>query len=198
MSKSRGNFYTLRDLAAKGYQARVMRFLMLSVHYRKPLNFTFEALERSQTAITRLDDLVCRLERQRLPAGSDASLRSRIDAARAGMIAALDDDLNAAGALGDLFDLVREVHTALDAGRAGADDAAALTDLMVSFGRITGLRFGQAEILDAEVEEQIRRRTDARGRRDFAEADRIRQQLADRGILLEDTPQGVHWKRRRA
>ena len=198
MSKSRGNFYTLRDLTAKGYQARVLRFLMLSVHYRKPLNFTFEALERSQTAITRLDDLVCRLERQRLPAGSDASLRSRIDAARAGMIAALDDDLNAAGALGDLFDLVREAHTALDAGRAGADDAAALADLMASFGRITGLQFGQAEIIDAEVEEQIRHRADARGRRDFAEADRIRQQLSDRGILLEDTPQGVHWKRRRA
>ncbi len=164
MSKSRGNFYTLRDLRARGFEPRTIRFLLLSVHYRKPLNFTFEALAQSRTALTRLDDL--------------------------------DADLNTAGALGRLFDLVRETNAALDAGRAGAEDAAQVRETLAMFERITGLRTGEQEMLDEEIEALIRKRAEARGRRDFAEADRIREALGARGILLEDTPQGVRFKRK--
>jgi cysteinyl-tRNA synthetase len=196
MSKSRGNFYTLRDLRARGFEPRTIRFLLLSVHYRKPLNFTFEALAQSRTALTRLDDLAFRIARQPLPPGSDPALAAAIAAARAGIVEDLDADLNAAGALGRLFDLVRETNAALDAGRAGAEDAAQVRETLAMFERITGLRTGELEMLDEEIEALIRKRAEARGRRDFAEADRIREALGARGILLEDTPQGVRFKRK--
>ncbi len=196
MSKSRGNIYTLRDLWAKGYDPRSIRYLLLSVHYRKPLNFTLEALVQSQAALSRLDDLVLRLQRQQAPPGSDAGFRARVAAARAGLVEALDADLNTAGALGHLFDLVRETHSALDGGRAGREDLEAAGEVLGVFGRVFGIRLGERGILDQEIEDLIRRRTEARARKDYAEADRVRSDLQERGIILEDTPQGVVWKRK--
>ncbi len=195
MAKSRGNFYTLRDLQERAFDPREIRYLLLSVHYRKPLNFTFEALAQSRSALNRLDDLVFRLERQAPAEGGDPALRARVAESREGLVEALDADLNTAGALGHLFDAVREAHSALDAGRAGREEIAAVRQLLGEFERITGLHLGRQAILDDEVEELIRRRTAARAGRDYAEADRIRELLGTRGILLEDTPQGVRWKR---
>jgi cysteinyl-tRNA synthetase len=195
MSKSRGNVYTLRDLRARGFNPREIRYLLSSVHYRKPLNFTFEALAQSRAALTRLDDLAFRIDRQPPSAGSDPALRASLAEARAGILEALDADLNTAGALGHLFDAVREAHSSLDAGRAGSEEVAAVRDLLALFERVFGMRLGQEEILDAEVEDLIRRRTEARARREYAEADRIRDLLGARGIVLEDTPQGIRWKR---
>jgi cysteinyl-tRNA synthetase len=148
MSKSLGNFYTLRDLREKGYEPRSIRFLMLSAHYRKPLNFTFEALGQARAALERLDDLVHRLESERPPAGSDPALQAAADRARSGIAGSLDNDLNTAGAMGHLFDLVREVNTALDAGRGGSADLAAVRGVLDAFEAVTGIRAGQPMVAD--------------------------------------------------
>jgi len=196
MSKSRGNIHTVRDLRQRGFDSRALRYLLLSVHYRKPLNFTFEGLAQSQAALSRLDDLAFRLEREDRPPGSHPELRAAAEAARAGMLETLDADLNTAGALGHLFDLVREAHSALDASRAGREDLKAIRETLAVFEAIFGIRLGQQGMLEAEIEALIKSRVEARASRDFAQADRIRDDLAQRGIVLEDTPQGVRWKRK--
>ena len=196
MSKSRGNFYTLRDLMGRGYGPRPIRYLLLSVHYRKPLNFTFEGLAQSQAALDRLDDLAFRLERQDLPPGGSAEFAAVARAAKDSMLEALDADLNIAGALGSLFDLVREANTLLDGGRAGRDDAAAARDVLAVFERVTGIGLGRRESLDRDIEAMVEKRNQARAARDYALADRLRDDLLARGIVLEDTPQGVRWKRK--
>ncbi len=196
MSKSRGNFYTLRDVRARGHDARAIRYLLLSVHYRKPLNFTFEGLVQSQAALGRLDDLALRLEQDRSPKGSGSGLGAKASEVRDAIVEALDSDLNTAGALGRLFDLARETHTALDASRAEEGDLQEVRKVLGIFETIFGISLGQRGILDEEVETLIRKRAKARAHRDFAEADRIRGDLLKRGIVLEDTPQGVRWKRR--
>jgi len=199
MSKSKGNFYTLRDLAARGYDMRVVRYLLLSVHYRKPLNFTFEGLSQAAAALVRIDDLALRLDAtaQHLDTeGGGVAARTRMSLE--GMTEALDDDLNTAGALGHLFDLVRETHTAIDAGRFGTRDLEAARQALSAFETIFGIKPGQRADLNAEIGNLIKKRGEARARKDFAAADRIRDELLERGIILEDTPQGVRWKRKGA
>jgi cysteinyl-tRNA synthetase len=198
MSKSKGNFFTLRDLMGRGYHPRPIRYLLLSGHYRKQLNFTFEGLSQAQAALSRLDDLAFRLARETLAEGEHAGLLQAAAAARQGMLEALDSDLNAAGALGALFDLVREANTALDAGVARRRDAAAVREVLSAFESIFGIALGEETAVDAEVEALIGQRQEARKARNWAEADRIRDVLQARDIVLEDTPQGIRWKRRGA
>jgi cysteinyl-tRNA synthetase len=196
MSKSLGNCYTFGDIREKGFEPRPLRYLLISSHYRSPLNFTFEGLRQSEAALARLDDLARRLEESVAPAGSDPDLAPKIAAARAGMLEALDADLNTAGALGRLFVLVREINSALDRGAAGQDDLAAAREVLTLFETVFGIRPGRIESLDDDVEALIKKRGEARARKDYAESDRIRADLLRRGIVLEDTPQGVRWKRR--
>ena len=199
MSKSKGNFYTLRDLAARGYDMRVVRYLLLSVHYRKPLNFTFEGLSQTAAALGRIDDLVLRLDATAQHLDTEGGgVAARVGESLEGMTEALDDDLNTAGALGHLFDLVRETHTAIDAGRFGTRDLEAARQALSAVETIFGIKPGQRADLNAEIENLIKKRGEARARKDFAAADRIRDELLERGIILEDTPQGVRWKRKGA
>jgi cysteinyl-tRNA synthetase len=197
MSKSKANFFTLRDLQARGFRPRPIRYLLLSAHYRKQLNFTFEGIGQAEAALSRLDDLADRLGRTALAAG-ESPLRPAAEKAGEDMLQALDNDLNTAAALAPLFDLVREAHSALDAGSARRGDAEAVRATLAVFERVFGIALGPETAVESDVEELIQKRQAARAARNFQEADRIRDLLASRGIVLEDTPQGVRTKKRGA
>jgi cysteinyl-tRNA synthetase len=200
MSKSLGNFYTLRDLCGeRGYSPESIRYLLASVPYRKGLNFTMDGLKSATTAIDRLRNFKLRLESAKLDDGLNPKLVTGSAEAMRAFRAALDDDLNTAEALAAIFEFVREANTALDHGdflslnRAGAlavlDDFDAFFDVLKPSASAGGLA-------DAEVEQLIAGRTAAKKARDFARADQLRAQLLEQGIILEDTKDGIRWKRK--
>jgi len=195
MSKSRGNFYTLRDLLAQGYDPRAIRYLLVSQHYRKPINFTLDGIAWAGTNLNRLGDCVRRLE---TPSGqgSNPALAALTQDARESFQAAMDDDLNSAAALGFVFELVREINAAADRSELPQENAAQLKSFFAELSAIFGLDLGASPALDQEVEALVGRREELRRSRRFAEADAIRNDLLRRGIALEDTPSGVRWKKR--
>jgi cysteinyl-tRNA synthetase len=200
MSKSLGNFYTLRDLLAKGYAPDAIRYLLAAVPYRKQLNFTEEGLHQAQASLERLRNFRLRLETDRLPEGENDRLAEVIGKAVEGFEAALEDSLNTAAALGVVFDTVRALNIAADGGDLRAGNAKAALALLSRFDEVFAVLEPSApaakqEDLGTWVETQIKARADARKRRDFAAADRIRKELHDRGVVLEDTKEGVRWKK---
>jgi len=195
MSKSAGNFFTLRDLLDRGLSPRAIRYLLQSVHYRKPLNFTLEGVEQARAALDRLDAFRHRLEHEPASAGR-SPLAGQVEATRARFDAALDDDLNSAEALGVLFELIREANSAYDRGEVRADDRVPLAALLDEVDAVFGLATGNSRLLDADVEALLKERQAAREARDYARADALRDTLAERGIVLEDTPHGMRWRRR--
>jgi cysteinyl-tRNA synthetase len=211
MSKSLGNFFTLRDLFAKGYKPSALRFALASVPYRRQLNFTFDGLQQAAAAVDRLRNFSDRLTREKFPEGNAPGMKERIAKAANDFDAALADDLNTAMALGAVYDLVREANIAIDKGEFRQGDVAAAKDFLTQFDRVfaviadtdaeklaaLGYGAGGGAMSDAEVEKMVAERQDARKRRDFAASDRLRKELADRGIILEDSRDGsVRWKRK--
>jgi cysteinyl-tRNA synthetase len=199
MSKSLGNFYTLRDLLEKGHKPAAIRYLLASVPYRRQLNFTFDGLKQAAVSVERLRNFKQRVETARLPEHSGDKVAALARTTTERMSAALEDDLNTAEALGAVFEMVREVNAAADRGELGRDSVPALLSLLKQFDEIFDVLredSGQEEgISEAEVEALIEKRAAAKRSRDFAQADAIRKQLADAGIFLEDTKDGVRWKR---
>jgi cysteinyl-tRNA synthetase len=199
MAKSLGNFYTVRDVLAE-HPAEVVRLFLLSSHYRSPLNYTFEALDEARGGLERLYNALRDLD-------IDSAAQPQDSAAWQGghqerFRVAMDDDFNTREALAVLFDLAREVNRCRETGelRQAADKAAQLLEL----GNILGLleqdpehfmRGSLAPEEEAEIEELLEQRQQARRERNFAEADRIRDTLHERGIALEDTPQGTKWRK---
>jgi cysteinyl-tRNA synthetase len=199
MSKSRGNFHTLRDLLARGLAPRAIRYFLLSSHYRKPLNFTLDGAAQAAQALERLDGFSGRLEAARPAAGGAPApapdLSGSVAGLREAFEAALDDDLNTAEALAAVFDMVRLVNAALDRGGADAAALEAARGLLAAFRYVFGLPARGEEPLPPDVAALVEDRRRARERRDWAEADRIRAEIQRRGLVIEDTPAGIRWKR---
>ncbi|HYL35003.1 MAG TPA: cysteine--tRNA ligase [Bryobacteraceae bacterium] len=199
MSKSAGNFYTLRDLSEMGYAPEAIRYLLASVPYRKKLNFTFDGLKAAATAIDRLRNFKMRLETEKFPAGASQALLDRTEAAARRYQESLDDDLNTAEALAALFEFVRDANTAMDSGEFRAGNLPPALELLDEFDKIFAVlepAEAKSGMSDSEAEQLVAERGQAKKNRDFARADHIRQHLLEAGIVLEDTKEGTRWKRK--
>lgn len=201
MSKSLGNTYTVPDIIAAGHRPSAVRYLLLSAHYRKQLNFTWDSLLQAEEAMRRLMDCLARLDTVTRD-GSHPAVHERVDTARHDFGEAMRADLNTAAALAAMFELVRALNSAIDAGDIGTGDLPVVRQAFDEFDRVLGiLSVRRAEdekppVPVDEIERLIEDRHAARRRRDFAAADRVRDDLAARGILLEDSPSGTRWKRK--
>lgn len=197
MAKSKGNMFNVPELVGEGFSPMSIRYLLMSVHYRKQLNFTKEGLHQAEAALRRVDDFLERLDE----IGAEGSLTPGIaDLTRRaldGFEHAMDDDLNTSAALASLFDLVKEGNIALSSSSITKEDAAEIAGTIEKMNSVFGV-FGRRkpEVLDADVERLIAERREARHRRDFTRADTIRDELDSQGILLDDTPTGTRWRRK--
>ncbi len=197
MSKSKGNFFTVRDVLQRGYSPRVLRYALVKEHYRNPLNFTFDGLDAARKELGRLEDFHARLEAASVAGTPPADLKTRLQGTRDRMEAALDDDLNLPEFRGAVFEQVNELNRLLDEGRI---DAAVLTDargLLDIFERITGVALRVEQALSPEEQGLLDARADARKRKDYKESDRLRDELKKLGVAVEDGPAGQRWKRTR-
>ena len=224
MSKSEGNFYTLRDLLLKGHKASAIRLALISVPYRHQYNFTFEGLTEATSAVERLRTFRQRLTSGGFAEGSNPALQTATERAQADYIAALANDLNTAEARAPIFELLRAANTAMDQGQLRAGDRDAILAVLASFDAVFDvMEDGDAEatrralewaeqegrlnevapellarqgLTDAAIEALVAERTQAKKQRNFARADQIRKELAEKGVVLEDSKDGVRWKRK--
>jgi len=195
MSKSLGNFYTLRDILDKGYSGKVVRYVLISTHYRQQLNFTFDSLEAARSALERYNDFIANLDSYS-GGKSDGSANEILHKTRRDFEAALDDDLNISGALGAVFDFIRDINRLKAEDKLSKEEKEKALELIRKFDTVLNFTTGKEVSLDLQVEALIQKRNDARKSKDFATSDKIRDQLVGMGIILEDTPQGVRWKRK--
>jgi cysteinyl-tRNA synthetase len=224
MSKSEGNFYTLRDLLLKGYKASAIRLALISVPYRHQLNFTFDSLIEATSAIDRLRTFQRRLTQGSFAPGSNPALKEAAAKAQAEYLAALSNDLNTAEARAPIFDLLRAANTTMDQGQLLADDRNAILAVLASFdavfdvmedrdaeptrravewaekaGRLADVApelLARQSLTDEAIDALVAERTLAKKQRNFARADQIRNELAGKGVVIEDSKAGVRWKRK--
>lgn len=198
MSKSAGNFFTLRDLLEQGFSPLQIRYALLSVPYRTKLNFTMKTLEDARHALERLELFFLRLGEVSASTSGFATAFGRrlVDEFMKSFQEAMDEDLNTAGALGALFTLIRDANTAIDNHELTADDASRISDAIQNVDKVLDISSRESQTLEADVESLINARLVARARRNFAESDRLRDQLLNMGIILEDTATGTRWRKK--
>jgi|CZKL01.1.fsa_nt_gi cysteinyl-tRNA synthetase len=224
MSKSEGNFYTLRDLLLKGYKASAIRLALISVPYRHQLNFTFEGLTEATNAIERLQTFHRRLKDGKFAPGANPALQAAAQSALAEYMVALSNDLNTAEARAPIFDLLRASNTAMDQGHFLAEDRDAVLSVLAKFdavfdviedrdeeptrravawaeqegrqGDVAPELLARQGLTDAEIDALVAERTQSKKHRNFARADQIRNELAAKGIVIEDSKDGARWKRK--
>jgi cysteinyl-tRNA synthetase len=199
MSKSLGNFYTLRDLLAMGHSPEAIRYILVSTPYRKQLNFTFENLKGAASTISRVRDFDYRLRSSVFAEGLNEQISDRAKKALEDFDRGLDDDLNTADALGAVFEFIRPANSAMDAGEFRAGNAAAAAELLARFDSIFDV-IRPSESADGlsedEIAAYIEERQKAKKAKDYKRADEIRNELLERGVILEDSKEGVRWKRK--
>ncbi|MCD7036557.1 cysteine--tRNA ligase [Metabacillus sp. GX 13764] len=198
MSKSLGNFITVHDIV-KIHDPQLLRFFMLSVHYRHPINYSEELLESTKNAHDRIKtaygNLQHRMESSTNLTDNDEEWLKNIHSFEETFIKEMDDDFNTANGISVLFDLTRSANYYLQEKNTSGKVIQAFLQQFDALGKVLGLSFSQTVLLDEEIDDLIQKRIDARKNRDFALADQIRDQLKDMNIILEDTSQGTRWKR---
>jgi cysteinyl-tRNA synthetase len=196
MSKSLGNFYTLRDLLKKGYSGLHVRYLLLSTHYRTQLNFTMQGLDAAKASLRRIEDFVLRLRRVNQERGE--GVEDLLSLADDRFFKALSEDLNISSALAALFDLLREINMRCDANSLSSEDARSVLALFKRWDEVLGLAIMQEK--DGEIPSELNilldRRETARREKNYAASDQIRNEIFKQGYVIEDTPSGARLKKR--
>ena len=198
MAKSKGNFYTLRDLIDRGYDPLAIRYLLVSVPYRKQLNFTFEGLDAARRSLDRIKEFLFRLKSSKFKPGRNPAISAVLTTARKQLDAALDDDLNTAQALAAVFGLIKEGNIALTEGALEEENRSEI----LQWFEVVEQRLGIVPTVEAlvqvdeKIDSLIAQRNEARRNRDFAKADRIKQELLDLDVIIEDTREGTKWRRK--
>lgn len=196
MSKSLGNFYTLRDLVKKGYTGRHIRYLLLQVHYRTQLNFTFRALEAARASLERVDDFIARLKTLH----ADLEIESTVEILKQAeemFYMHIADDLNISAALAVLFELIRQVHTLCDQQKVSSKEAKKIFAFLQKIDVVLGCLFVEEEDIPGELQEALRLRQHARREKNWKLADSYRDKIHARGYCIEDSPQGPRLKKMR-
>ena len=197
MGKSLNNYFTFRDLIAKNYAPMAIRYQLISVPYRKQLNFTFEGMQAAATSLERLLNFRRRVKKLQLQPGENPDVAETLRRAQQKFEAGMNDDLNTSVALAAIFDMMREVNAAIDHGTILAENQKNLLALIERFDTVLGVLGGdEEEMLDDDIARLIEERNQARKSKNFARSDEIRDMLAASGIILEDTKDGVRWRRK--
>lgn len=199
MSKSAGNFYTLRDLIEMGYSPRSIRHLLLSAHYRKQLNFTLEGIKQSDQALARIDNLLLRLKH--IKGGDDnPEVNSLVEKLYNDFTEAVDSDLNISGGMGVFFEFVHMINTLISEDKISENNAASIIEAIKDLDQVFGFIFmedASADVDEERIENLIQERLTAKKEKNYARADEIRVILDSEGIVLEDTKDGTRWKRKK-
>ncbi len=195
MAKSKGNFFTLRDLMGRGIDPWQVRYALQSVPYKRQLNFSFDLLRQAESSLDRLEDCRLGLTTAKLKPGSNARIQELNASVLESFERAMDDDLNTAQALAAIFDWVRDLNTAGAEGAIGEDDRSAALSVMHRINEVLVLWRPQEGTPDEKIRQLIEDRNQARGARNYALADKIRDQILEMGYIIEDTKDGVRWKK---